>query len=152
MDLINVVETRAQTSRKLATTPQTDLEVAETPDKDKVVDPTDLPNQDPWPFTQQQHRVVSICDKFCTFPYFPHINWKRIAQFLHFDPYFETTFNCLVSTVYNLVRVNDSMVLEIIKHLRELQFRGVKIISIDTEQVSGYPHMTLQKIVYNKPL
>uniref|UniRef100_A0A915JJ04 Uncharacterized protein n=1 Tax=Romanomermis culicivorax TaxID=13658 RepID=A0A915JJ04_ROMCU len=54
MDLINVVETRAKTSRKLATTPQTDLEVPETPDKDKVVDPTDLPNQDPWPFTQQQ--------------------------------------------------------------------------------------------------
>uniref|UniRef100_A0A915KWX1 Uncharacterized protein n=1 Tax=Romanomermis culicivorax TaxID=13658 RepID=A0A915KWX1_ROMCU len=53
-DLINVVETRAKTRQKLATMPQSDLEVPEIPEEDKIVDPTDLPNQDQWPFTQLQ--------------------------------------------------------------------------------------------------
>uniref|UniRef100_A0A915I8V2 Uncharacterized protein n=1 Tax=Romanomermis culicivorax TaxID=13658 RepID=A0A915I8V2_ROMCU len=52
--------------------------------------------------------------------------------------------------VYNPVCINDSMVPEIIKHLRESQFHVVKIISIDTKQVSGYRYVTLQKKVYNK--
>uniref|UniRef100_A0A915K1A2 Uncharacterized protein n=1 Tax=Romanomermis culicivorax TaxID=13658 RepID=A0A915K1A2_ROMCU len=53
-DTINAVETRDKTRQKLATTPQTDLEVPETPEEDKIVDPADLPNQDQWPFIQQQ--------------------------------------------------------------------------------------------------
>uniref|UniRef100_A0A915JP20 Gag protein n=1 Tax=Romanomermis culicivorax TaxID=13658 RepID=A0A915JP20_ROMCU len=54
IDLINVVGTRAKTRQKLARTPQTDLEAPKIPEEDKIVDPTDLPNQDQWPFTQQQ--------------------------------------------------------------------------------------------------
>uniref|UniRef100_A0A915KVE9 HAT C-terminal dimerisation domain-containing protein n=1 Tax=Romanomermis culicivorax TaxID=13658 RepID=A0A915KVE9_ROMCU len=54
MDKINVVETPAKTRQKLATPPQTDLEVPDTLEEEKIVDPADLPNQDPWPFTQQQ--------------------------------------------------------------------------------------------------
>uniref|UniRef100_A0A915KGC3 Uncharacterized protein n=1 Tax=Romanomermis culicivorax TaxID=13658 RepID=A0A915KGC3_ROMCU len=53
-DLINVVETRAQTRQKLATTPQTDLKAPEIPEEDKIVNPADLPNQAQWPFMQQQ--------------------------------------------------------------------------------------------------
>uniref|UniRef100_A0A915KN64 Uncharacterized protein n=1 Tax=Romanomermis culicivorax TaxID=13658 RepID=A0A915KN64_ROMCU len=43
------------------------------------------------------------------------INGKRIAQFLHFDRYFESTFNCLVSIVYAPIRVNNNMVLQCIQ-------------------------------------
>uniref|UniRef100_A0A915K4D6 Uncharacterized protein n=1 Tax=Romanomermis culicivorax TaxID=13658 RepID=A0A915K4D6_ROMCU len=53
-DLINVVETRAQTRQKLVTTPQTDLKAPKIHEEDKIVDPPDLPNEDQWPFTQQQ--------------------------------------------------------------------------------------------------
>uniref|UniRef100_A0A915HPL8 Integrase zinc-binding domain-containing protein n=1 Tax=Romanomermis culicivorax TaxID=13658 RepID=A0A915HPL8_ROMCU len=53
-DIVNVVETRAKSRQKLAPPPQNDLEVPETPDEEKIVDPSDLPNQDQWPFTQQQ--------------------------------------------------------------------------------------------------
>uniref|UniRef100_A0A915HV05 Uncharacterized protein n=1 Tax=Romanomermis culicivorax TaxID=13658 RepID=A0A915HV05_ROMCU len=90
MDLINV-ETRAKTRQKLAMTPQTDLEVPEIPKEDKIVDPTNLPNQDQWPFTQQQivdaqkvdptldqtrqkvesqHHFVPISEIFCAFAHF----------------------------------------------------------------------------------
>uniref|UniRef100_A0A915KD81 Uncharacterized protein n=1 Tax=Romanomermis culicivorax TaxID=13658 RepID=A0A915KD81_ROMCU len=200
MDKINVVETRAKTRKKLATPPLTDLEVPETPEEDKIVDPADLPNQDQWPFMQQQiadtqkvdpklHQtrqkvenqqcVVFIAIIFALLHIFPQcvrslrrrepvprveacaVNVPTLIQFcqlttIPFKPIgistimisiasespnfctLNTTFNCLVSTVYNLVRVVDSLVLEIIKHLRESQFCGVKIISIDTEQVSGY--------------
>uniref|UniRef100_A0A915KQC8 Uncharacterized protein n=1 Tax=Romanomermis culicivorax TaxID=13658 RepID=A0A915KQC8_ROMCU len=54
MDKVNVVETRAKTRQKLATTPQSDLEVPEIPEEDKIVNPADLPNQDQWPIMQQQ--------------------------------------------------------------------------------------------------
>uniref|UniRef100_A0A915L639 Uncharacterized protein n=1 Tax=Romanomermis culicivorax TaxID=13658 RepID=A0A915L639_ROMCU len=54
MDKINVVETRAKTRQKLATMPQTDLEVPERLEEEKIVDPADLPNQYQWPFMQQQ--------------------------------------------------------------------------------------------------
>uniref|UniRef100_A0A915JI69 Uncharacterized protein n=1 Tax=Romanomermis culicivorax TaxID=13658 RepID=A0A915JI69_ROMCU len=53
------------------------------------------------------------------------INHKRIARFLHLDQYFDTTFNCLISTVYNQVCVTDIMIPEIIKNLRESQFPRV---------------------------
>uniref|UniRef100_A0A915JE68 Uncharacterized protein n=1 Tax=Romanomermis culicivorax TaxID=13658 RepID=A0A915JE68_ROMCU len=47
MDMINVFETRVKTRQKLATWPQTDLEVPETQEEDKTVQLADLPNQDP---------------------------------------------------------------------------------------------------------
>uniref|UniRef100_A0A915KIX3 Uncharacterized protein n=1 Tax=Romanomermis culicivorax TaxID=13658 RepID=A0A915KIX3_ROMCU len=47
MDKINVFETRAKTRQKLATWPQTDLEVPETQEEDKIFELADLPNQDP---------------------------------------------------------------------------------------------------------
>uniref|UniRef100_A0A915JWG6 Uncharacterized protein n=1 Tax=Romanomermis culicivorax TaxID=13658 RepID=A0A915JWG6_ROMCU len=69
MDLINVVETRAKTRQKLARTPQTDLEVPEIPEEDMIVDPANLPNQDQWPFTQQQivdaQKVDPMLDQTC---------------------------------------------------------------------------------------
>uniref|UniRef100_A0A915KH87 Uncharacterized protein n=1 Tax=Romanomermis culicivorax TaxID=13658 RepID=A0A915KH87_ROMCU len=45
---------KGQNQQKLATPPQTDLEVPETPEEDKIVDPANLPNQDQWPFMQEQ--------------------------------------------------------------------------------------------------
>uniref|UniRef100_A0A915KKH0 Uncharacterized protein n=1 Tax=Romanomermis culicivorax TaxID=13658 RepID=A0A915KKH0_ROMCU len=160
MDFINVVETRAKTREKLAMMPQTDLKAPEIPEEDKIVDPPDLPNQDQWPFTQQQivhaqkvdptldqtrqkveNQMQSpagascggmSCKRSYVDPIIPthkwtlqsnrhfhnsDINHKRIAQFLHFDRYFETTFNCLVSMVYNPVCVTDAMVPDIIKNL-----------------------------------
>uniref|UniRef100_A0A915JZN1 Uncharacterized protein n=1 Tax=Romanomermis culicivorax TaxID=13658 RepID=A0A915JZN1_ROMCU len=39
-DTVNVVETRAKSRQKLALLPQNDLEVPETPDKEKIVDPS----------------------------------------------------------------------------------------------------------------
>uniref|UniRef100_A0A915IJB9 Uncharacterized protein n=1 Tax=Romanomermis culicivorax TaxID=13658 RepID=A0A915IJB9_ROMCU len=54
IDIVNVVETRAKSRQKLAPPPQNDLEVPEMPNEEKIVDPTKLPNQDQWPFTQQQ--------------------------------------------------------------------------------------------------
>uniref|UniRef100_A0A915KGG5 Uncharacterized protein n=1 Tax=Romanomermis culicivorax TaxID=13658 RepID=A0A915KGG5_ROMCU len=53
-DIINVVETRAKSRQKLAPPPQNDLEVPETLEGERIIDPSDLPNQDQWPFTQQQ--------------------------------------------------------------------------------------------------
>uniref|UniRef100_A0A915K3E4 Uncharacterized protein n=1 Tax=Romanomermis culicivorax TaxID=13658 RepID=A0A915K3E4_ROMCU len=54
MDKINVVKTWAKTRQKLAAMPPTDLEVPETLEEEKIVNPADLPNQDQWPFMQQQ--------------------------------------------------------------------------------------------------
>uniref|UniRef100_A0A915JCL5 Uncharacterized protein n=1 Tax=Romanomermis culicivorax TaxID=13658 RepID=A0A915JCL5_ROMCU len=51
---VNVVKTRAKSRQKLAQPPQNDVGVPEMPDKEKIVDPSDLPNQNQWPFTQQQ--------------------------------------------------------------------------------------------------
>uniref|UniRef100_A0A915KQS3 Uncharacterized protein n=1 Tax=Romanomermis culicivorax TaxID=13658 RepID=A0A915KQS3_ROMCU len=53
-DAVNVVKTRSKSRQKLAPLPQNDLEVLETPDEEKIVDLSQLPNQDQWPFTQQQ--------------------------------------------------------------------------------------------------
>uniref|UniRef100_A0A915KD14 Uncharacterized protein n=1 Tax=Romanomermis culicivorax TaxID=13658 RepID=A0A915KD14_ROMCU len=53
-DIVNVVETRAKSRQKLAPPPQNDLEVPETPEEEKIVDASNLPNQDQWPFMQQQ--------------------------------------------------------------------------------------------------
>uniref|UniRef100_A0A915J6B2 Uncharacterized protein n=1 Tax=Romanomermis culicivorax TaxID=13658 RepID=A0A915J6B2_ROMCU len=68
-DLINVVETRDKTRQKLATMPQTDLEAPQIPEEDKIVDPADLPNQDQWPFMQQQivdaQKVDPMLDQTC---------------------------------------------------------------------------------------
>uniref|UniRef100_A0A915JJ37 Uncharacterized protein n=1 Tax=Romanomermis culicivorax TaxID=13658 RepID=A0A915JJ37_ROMCU len=63
-----------------------------------------------------------------------------------------TTFNCLVSTVYNPVHVTDTMVPDIIKNLQESHSRRVKIFSIDTEQVSGLRYVALKYVVFEKRL
>uniref|UniRef100_A0A915JT94 Uncharacterized protein n=1 Tax=Romanomermis culicivorax TaxID=13658 RepID=A0A915JT94_ROMCU len=52
-DIVNVVETRARSRKKLVSQPQIDLEASEVPEE-KIIDRVDLPNQDQWPFTQQQ--------------------------------------------------------------------------------------------------
>uniref|UniRef100_A0A915K0H3 Uncharacterized protein n=1 Tax=Romanomermis culicivorax TaxID=13658 RepID=A0A915K0H3_ROMCU len=209
IDKTNVVETWAKTRQKLAALPQTDLEVPETLEEEKIVDPAELPNQDQWPFTQQQipeaqkvdpaldqarqkvqnqakgyyslynilHREGSKAS-ICNLALAPRAeacaaSARILTEFfqLIIEPRKQigtsttrisitselpdfctstTTFNCLVSTVYNLVCINDSMIPEIIKHLRELRFCGIKIISIHTEQVSGYRYAALQKIVFDK--
>uniref|UniRef100_A0A915IBU7 G-protein coupled receptors family 1 profile domain-containing protein n=1 Tax=Romanomermis culicivorax TaxID=13658 RepID=A0A915IBU7_ROMCU len=84
--------------------------------------------------------------------YNSHINRQQITQFPHFDRYFETTFNCLVSTVYNPVCVTNAMVPDIIKNLQKSQFHGVEIISIDTEQLSGLRYAALKNVVFEKRL
>uniref|UniRef100_A0A915HF80 Uncharacterized protein n=1 Tax=Romanomermis culicivorax TaxID=13658 RepID=A0A915HF80_ROMCU len=53
-NIVNVVKTRVKSRQKLAALPQNDLEVPKPPDEEKIVDPSELPNQDQWPFTQQQ--------------------------------------------------------------------------------------------------
>uniref|UniRef100_A0A915HX93 Uncharacterized protein n=1 Tax=Romanomermis culicivorax TaxID=13658 RepID=A0A915HX93_ROMCU len=54
VDSINIVETKAQFWKKTAPQLQVDLEAPKTPEEEKIVDPSDLPNQDPWLFRQQQ--------------------------------------------------------------------------------------------------
>uniref|UniRef100_A0A915LB01 Uncharacterized protein n=1 Tax=Romanomermis culicivorax TaxID=13658 RepID=A0A915LB01_ROMCU len=183
-NIINVIETKAKTRQKLATPPQTDLEVPETPEEDKIVDPANLPNQDPWPFTQQQiadtqktdpmldqtHQkvenqrrlVFSFWDISTLLRIFPGVQKRcydkfgvyifrviiRLPSLLSHGTFFViyklltlfdyTTFNCMVSTAYNSIRVLHNTVPEIINQLQESQFCGIKIISIDTKQISGY--------------
>uniref|UniRef100_A0A915JDG5 Uncharacterized protein n=1 Tax=Romanomermis culicivorax TaxID=13658 RepID=A0A915JDG5_ROMCU len=52
-DSINILETRARSRQKLAPQPQDDLEAPETPEDENIIDPSNLPNQDLWPFMQQ---------------------------------------------------------------------------------------------------
>uniref|UniRef100_A0A915HTM1 Uncharacterized protein n=1 Tax=Romanomermis culicivorax TaxID=13658 RepID=A0A915HTM1_ROMCU len=52
-DSISIIKTKAISKQKTATQPQIDLEAPKTPEEEKIVDPFDLPNQDPWPFLQQ---------------------------------------------------------------------------------------------------
>uniref|UniRef100_A0A915JUR2 Uncharacterized protein n=1 Tax=Romanomermis culicivorax TaxID=13658 RepID=A0A915JUR2_ROMCU len=148
-DIVNVVQTRAKSRQKLAPPPQNDLEVPETREGERIIDPSDLLNQDQWPFTQQQivdaqkinptldqmpqkvenqdyftkyveaalipdTSAASIVDTFVRLD----INQKQITRFLHFDRYFERTFNCMVSAVYIPIQLVDSMVPEAV-HLEE---------------------------------
>uniref|UniRef100_A0A915JRH9 Uncharacterized protein n=1 Tax=Romanomermis culicivorax TaxID=13658 RepID=A0A915JRH9_ROMCU len=53
-DSINIVEMRAKSKQKLAPQPQADMEVPKMPEDNKIIDPSDLLNQDLWPFMQQQ--------------------------------------------------------------------------------------------------
>uniref|UniRef100_A0A915JIT9 Uncharacterized protein n=1 Tax=Romanomermis culicivorax TaxID=13658 RepID=A0A915JIT9_ROMCU len=53
-DSINIVETKAQSRKKTALQLQVDLEAPKTLEEEKTVDPSDLLNQDPWLFRQQQ--------------------------------------------------------------------------------------------------